>query len=292
MRIYQVWLWSLALALSACGGSSSSDAVNDQTEPDTDEFRIVDRSPAVNADNVVLHTPIIIQFSDVLIDASVSAETIVITGDNSTVATELHYETGSQTVTITPVDSLAFATRYRVSVSSELMADDGRSFPGESWEFVTAGNLGSTSQAVIDECMSEVDIEMLSQVNAARSRARNCGDQQRAAVAPIAWHCTIESAALAHSTDMASLNYFSHTGSDGSSVGDRLTNAGYRWRRAGENIAAGQTSVAQVMAAWLDSPGHCLNIMDADVTEMGAALVETMDADYSHYWTQNFAQPQ
>ena len=171
------------------------------------------------------------------------------------------------------------------------MASDGSLFPGESWSFVTAGNVGATSQAVIDECMSDGDIEMLAQVNNARAAARNCGDQPAGATGPLVWHCTIDHAAQSHSDDMAGNNFFSHTGSDGSTVGDRLTNAGYPWQSAGENIAAGQMSVGEVMQGLLNSPGHCLNIMNSSFTEMGAALSENPTSDFGRYWTQNFARP-
>jgi uncharacterized protein YkwD len=78
---------------------------------------------------------------------------------------------------------------------------------------------------------------------------------------------------------------------DGLSVGDRVSNAGYDWSAAGENIAAGQPTIDVVMKAWFDSPGHCANIMSASYTELGTVSYAVSDSDYSIYWTQDFAKP-
>jgi uncharacterized protein YkwD len=77
-------------------------------------------------------------------------------------------------------------------------------------------------------------------------------------------------------------NYFSHTGLDGSSPGDRITRVGYNWRAYGENIAKGYTSEQAVMNGWLQSEGHCKNIMSSNVKEMGVGRD-------GNYWTQVFA---
>src|SRR5690606_19113896 len=127
----------------------------------------------------------------------------------------------------------------------------------------TVADVYITPQRVIDECMSDLDVEMLAAVNQARILARNCGENYRPAVGKLAWNCQLQQAAITHSEDMAANDFFDHTGSDGSSVGDRITRTGYLWSRAGENLAAGQRTVAVVMDGLLKSPGHCDNIMAA-----------------------------
>ena len=57
----------------------------------------------------------------------------------------------------------------------------------------------------------------------------------------------LQTAADIHSQDMALNNFFSHTGSDGSSVGDRISAQTYDWNMWAENIAAGYTSPHSVM---------------------------------------------
>ena len=59
------------------------------------------------------------------------------------------------------------------------------------------------------------------------------------------------SAALAHSEDMADNNYFGHTGSDGSTLGDRANAAGFTTFPIGENVAAGYDDVRSLVLAWM-----------------------------------------
>jgi uncharacterized protein YkwD len=140
---------------------------------------------------------------------------------------------------------------------------------------------------------SAEDQAMLEAVNAARSQARSCGSYgEFAAAAPLTWNCKLKAAAFAHSGDMANNDYFSHTGSDGSTVADRVTSAGYSWSSVGENIAAGlsYSAVSAVMQGWLDSPGHCANIMRSSYTEFGSSKYSNPSSTYRVYWTQVFAR--
>jgi uncharacterized protein YkwD len=77
---------------------------------------------------------------------------------------------------------------------------------------------------------------------------------------------------LAHARDMARHGFFGHKGSNGSSVGGRLKVAGCRFTGAAENIAKGQRSDAEVVAAWVASPGHRRNMM-APYDQYGAARI-------------------
>lgn len=124
--------------------------------------------------------------------------------------------------------------------------------------------------------------ELLNLVNQVRQNGCNCGDEYFPPVNPVVWNDTLEKAAQNHSDDMDKKGFFSHTGSDGSSAGDRITDVGYFWSTYGENIAAGYSSEQTVIQGWLDSDGHCKNIMNGNFTEMGIA---TKGA----YWTQVFA---
>ncbi|RJG02719.1 CAP domain-containing protein [Noviherbaspirillum sedimenti] len=133
--------------------------------------------------------------------------------------------------------------------------------------------------------------ELLDRINQIRATARACGSLSYAAAPPVKWNDKLFNAAAGHSADMAAKNYFSHTSQDGRSFSQRITNAGYGWRAAGENIAAGQTSVAQVMTAWVNSPGHCANLMSKNFTEVGVACVKNDASSYRNYWTMNLAQP-
>ncbi|CAM0556697.1 hypothetical protein EHLJMEHL_01785 [Vreelandella titanicae] len=142
------------------------------------------------------------------------------------------------------------------------------------------------------ECeLNDQQRAMLSQINEARSQARQCGDQQYAAVESLAWSCKLEAAAKSHSQDMAENDYSSHTDPEGAGIEQRVGNQDYVWQAVGENIAAGHTSVSAVVEGWLDSPGHCRNIMNDAFTEMGMAKAEDSESRYSTYWTQTLGNP-
>jgi uncharacterized protein YkwD len=131
----------------------------------------------------------------------------------------------------------------------------------------------------------------LNAINAVRATARNCGSTAYPAAPALKWNAKLEAAALLHSQDMANQNYFSHTGKNGSQPWDRMTAAGYAWRAAAENIAAGQPDLTTVMDGWVKSSGHCANLMSAAYTEIGMAKATNSGSDYRIYWTQDFGAP-
>jgi uncharacterized protein YkwD len=132
---------------------------------------------------------------------------------------------------------------------------------------------------------------LLQQINAARTSARSCGGTALPAVSPLAWNDRLFSAAARHSRDMAQNNYFSHTGLDGRSSSQRISAEGYAWSWSGENIAAGQSSVATVMNGWLASEGHCRNIMRAEYRDVAVSCVQRTGSTYGRYWTMVLARP-
>ncbi|MEU9007425.1 CAP domain-containing protein [Streptomyces sp. NPDC048551] len=110
-------------------------------------------------------------------------------------------------------------------------------------------------------------------------------NKERAAVGcpVLTVNAKLTKAAQDHSADMAAHNNMSHTGSDGSDPGARITRAGYEWRTYGENVAYGYASAAQVMEGWMNSPGHKRNILDCSYKEIGIGLAQP-----GQYWTQDF----
>jgi uncharacterized protein YkwD len=152
----------------------------------------------------------------------------------------------------------------------------------------SGGGGGNSSCSISSE-----DQSMLNAVNEFRSQPRTCGSYgSRPAAQQLAWDCKAGAAALRHSMDMANNNFFDHEGSDGSSGGNRLTQAGYSWSSWGENIAAGTSfsSVSAVMNAWINSDGHCVNLMGSSFTHFGAAKFSNAASTYNVYWTQMFAR--
>jgi uncharacterized protein YkwD len=89
---------------------------------------------------------------------------------------------------------------------------------------------------------------------------------------------------------MAQNNYFSHDSLDGRAFTRRLTDAGYNYSAAGENIAAGDSTVEQVVKHWLNSPGHCVNMMNPTYREIGVACASNSSSTYGNYWTMDLGR--
>lgn len=132
---------------------------------------------------------------------------------------------------------------------------------------------------------------VLDLVNEARAQARVCGDAPFAAAGPLRLNGTLSRAAAVHSADMAGKGFFSHDGSDGSSVLVRTTRVGYVGRMVGENIASGQTTPEAAVESWVKSPPHCANLMNPKFSEMGVAFVVNPASQMGIYWTQVFGLP-
>ena len=128
-------------------------------------------------------------------------------------------------------------------------------------------------------------------INAARARGARCGTHELAAVPPVHLSPQLSDVALGHATDMARHGYFDHEDLSGHSPADRVRASGYRETLVGENIAYGPTSADEVVRGWLDSPGHCENIMDVRFSEVGIAYAAGGGAKPGVYWVQVFAAP-
>jgi uncharacterized protein YkwD len=66
---------------------------------------------------------------------------------------------------------------------------------------------------------------------------------------------------------------------------------GYGWSTWGENIAGGSSTPASVVTGWLNSDGHCANLMNPAFVDLGVGYYHAPGSMWTHYWTQNFAAP-
>ncbi len=127
--------------------------------------------------------------------------------------------------------------------------------------------------------------EVLRLVNEARARGYNCDSEGNfGPTHPLQMQAQLRCAARLHSRDMSVRDYFDHIDPEGGNPGDRIQPTGYAFRGWGENIAAGQPTPESVVEAWLESDGHCSNIMSPNFTEIGVGY-------YERYWTQVFGTP-
>jgi uncharacterized protein YkwD len=109
-------------------------------------------------------------------------------------------------------------------------------------------------------------------------------EREEAGCDPLGVDPNLTEAAEDHSQDQADMDEMTHTGSDGSKVGERATRAGYDWSRVGENVASGTTSPERVMTLWMNSEAHRDNILNCSFEDIGVGRV-------GGYWTQDFGTP-
>jgi uncharacterized protein YkwD len=157
---------------------------------------------------------------------------------------------------------------------------------------VLLGSVGSTGLADVPASARPgvVQERILELVNQARAHRRQCGREHFPAAPPLLSSEALRKAAAAHARDMARHNYFDHRAPDGSEPRDRVRDEGYRSKLTGENIAFGPETVEEVVAGWLNSPGHCANIMDARFRELGSAVAKGRRRGH-YYWVQNLGAP-
>jgi uncharacterized protein YkwD len=131
----------------------------------------------------------------------------------------------------------------------------------------------------------------LTLVNEARARGARCGNRDFKPAPPISLSASLGGAAQGHAADMAQHDYFEHRDLAGRSPADRVRATGYHETLVGENIAYGPKSAEEVVQGWLDSPGHCENIMNPRFAEMGIAYAQGSASRHGLYWVQVLAAP-
>lgn len=124
---------------------------------------------------------------------------------------------------------------------------------------------------------------LLQLVNEVRKKGCKCGDTYYGPAPAVKWNDQLAAAATSHSENMYKNKFFAHVAPDGSNGGVRIKRVGYTWMAFGENIAVGYRTEKEVVKGWIESPGHCKNIMSKLYKEMGVGR-------YGNYWTQEFGR--
>jgi uncharacterized protein YkwD len=108
---------------------------------------------------------------------------------------------------------------------------------------------------------------------------------------PLVLDPQLNAAAQAHAQDMLARTYYSHESPEGSLPRQRVSTTGFSADVVGENLAAGQTSVENVVEAWLHSSDHRRNILEPRFTHLGVGLaVGSYNHKYKILWVQDFAR--
>lgn len=108
--------------------------------------------------------------------------------------------------------------------------------------------------------------------------------------APLKANSELEAAAEEHSQELISDDYFAHVSPAGVTPVDRIRTTGYIPNSTvgyviGENLAWGTYGLATpqaIVAAWIASPEHLANILEAQYTETGIGVVPDVPASLGY----------
>ncbi|NOU99109.1 CAP domain-containing protein [Paenibacillus planticolens] len=106
-------------------------------------------------------------------------------------------------------------------------------------------------------------------------------ERTKAGLSALSMNGTLSKMAMDKAKDMYNNKYFDHQSPTYGSPFDMMNAYGVTYNSAGENIAQGQTSPAEVMNQWMNSPGHRANILNSSYTQIGIAY-------YNGEWVQEF----
>jgi len=102
----------------------------------------------------------------------------------------------------------------------------------------------------------------------------------------------LDKAAQAKAEDMAANGYFSHVGPDGKTPWQWISEAGYQYQYAGENLAVRFIDSSDVVNAWMASPTHRANMIKPVYTSIGVGVAQGMyEGQSATYVVQYFAAP-
>ena len=117
-------------------------------------------------------------------------------------------------------------------------------------------------------------------------------ERERYGLNTLLWCDYLAEAARLHSEDMARANQLSHRGTDGSTIGSRLINAGVTFRGWAENVGMGQHTPELMVQAWMNSPSHRANILNENMIYLGVGVFNATGLPGGYFCTQKFVTPQ
>lgn len=111
-------------------------------------------------------------------------------------------------------------------------------------------------------------------------------ERSKRGLSELSFNTELSNVATLKSQDMINKNYFDHTSPTYGSPFDMMKQFNISYRTAGENIAKGQRTPAEVVNSWMNSPGHRANILNANFTDIGIGVAKSSNGTL--YWTQMF----
>jgi uncharacterized protein YkwD len=167
---------------------------------------------------------------------------------------------------------------------------DGASTPPAGGASLGPGSdgsvLGSTETAQSADCVEGPDVDDLARqaltlVNIERARV---------GISPLTLSDTLTKAAEEYACALAAEDFFDHFDPlTGDGPRERVAAAGYEFFGIGENLAGGQTTAAEAVEGWLNSPRHRDNLLHPAWKETGIGV--RRGGSLRIYWVQEFGTP-
>ncbi len=180
----------------------------------------------------------------------------------------------AQTYKCKPGDTLSeIAAKYNTTISKLKAANPQLKNPSQI-------KPGQTLKIPDQGTISDYEKEVARLVNVERSKY---------GLQTLTLNAQISKVARIKCQDMINKKYFSHTSPTYGSPFKMMESYGIRFSSAGENIAYGQKTPAEVMRGWMNSPGHRANILSRTYTNIGVGCATSKTG--VKYWTQMFTKP-
>ena len=91
---------------------------------------------------------------------------------------------------------------------------------------------------------------------------------------PLSVNDKLTQAAITKGENMFAQNYWAHVSPDGTQPWSFITQAGYAYQSAGENLARDFFDEQSLLTGWLNSPTHKANILNGNFSETGVAVLD------------------
>lgn len=181
----------------------------------------------------------------------------------------LLFQASAATHTVESGDSLwKIAVRYQVGLSEIKSANPQI----KNYDLIYPGQVISIPTP--DSAVTGYEQEVIRLVNEIRSAN---------GLKALTYDWELSRVARYKSQDMKDNKYFAHNSPTYGTPFQMMKSFGISYRSAGENIAKGYATPQAVVNAWMNSPGHRANILNAGYTRIGVGYVAG-----GSYWTQMF----
>ena len=208
-------------------------------------------------------------------DSDINGSEKELTGKDTAEKTDTEQETKEQVI-LTETDQFAAEIEAQAEIQKIALEQTEAERIAEEQAAAEAAAAEAERLALLQEAATvAASDDGLALVNAARTEA---------GLGAVSYDATLN--ALAYQRAMEISECWGHLRPDGSLCFTILDQNGVNYSACGENIAAGQENMSEVINMWLNSPGHRANILNGAYNRMGIAVY--YGGEYGTYWVQIF----